>query len=123
MNTQILYHPQKQQQPEFAVIPWSEYQRLCKQAAEQITRPADESDNDYLDFDLAHYITNPIRRLRVKAGCTQSHIAKTLGVSQAYIAKIEHEDYQPTPELIERIKSALETRITDTKKPETRSGF
>jgi ribosome-binding protein aMBF1 (putative translation factor) len=44
---------------------------------------------DYAPFVLDEYVSNPVALARIKAGLTQSELAKRLGVSQPYIAKLE----------------------------------
>ena len=61
---------------------------------------------DYDAFDPADYVDNPIALARIKAGITQESLAKKMGVTQAYISKIEAQD-QVTAKLLQKIKMAL----------------
>ncbi|WP_019895365.1 helix-turn-helix transcriptional regulator [Hydrogenovibrio halophilus] len=97
MNAQIIFDPEGKK-PEYAVIPWEEYQRLVTQDA----TPEDE----LIAFDVADYIDNPIKSARIKANLTQVQLAERLGVSQAYIGKIERASYKPTDRLVERVNKA-----------------
>jgi ribosome-binding protein aMBF1 (putative translation factor) len=45
--------------------------------------------SDYAPFVLDEYVSNPVALARIKAGLTQSELAKRLAVSQPYIAKLE----------------------------------
>lgn len=45
---------------------------------------------------------NPVSLARIKAGLTQEELAEHLGVSQAYISKIENQSKTPL-KLIEKI--------------------
>lgn len=61
---------------------------------------------DYVAFDLADYVDNPIALARIKAGITQEALAKKMGATQAYISKIEKQD-QVTVKLLHKVKMAL----------------
>jgi ribosome-binding protein aMBF1 (putative translation factor) len=50
---------------------------------------AKTTNSDYAAFVLDEYVSNPVALARIKAGLTQSELAKRLGVSQPYIAKLE----------------------------------
>jgi len=47
------------------------------------------------------------RIVRARGSLSQRHLAKTVGVSAAYISRIEHGDRVPTLQLLERIAEAL----------------
>lgn len=98
MSTQIIYD-QSGKNPEFAVIPWDEYQRLIHQDS--------ADDEEFIPFDVADYIDNPIKAMRVKANLTQVQLAKLMDVSQAYIGKIERAGHTPTDKLLKRIEQAI----------------
>lgn len=65
--------------------------------------------NDYIAFDPADYVDNPIALARIKAGITQEELAKRMKVSQAYISKIECLD-KTTAKLLHKVKMALEKK-------------
>jgi DNA-binding XRE family transcriptional regulator len=96
MQTQIIYNGNNQ--PAYAVIPWQDYQRLAA---------LDDDDNEVITFDVANYISNPIKAARIKANWTQTQLADALGVKQSYIAKIEGRNYKPTSDLLARVTGAL----------------
>ena len=62
---------------------------------------------DYTPFDPADYVDNPIALARINAGITQEELAKCMGVTQAYINKIESQD-KVTAKLLKKVKEALE---------------
>lgn len=62
---------------------------------------------NYITFDPADYIDNPIALARIKASMTQEELAKRMGVTQAYISKIESQD-KVTAKLLQKVKIALE---------------
>lgn len=51
-----------------------------------------------------------IRQLRVKAGFTQKKLAELVGVTQAYIAKIESGQADPKLSTLKKILEAIETK-------------
>jgi ribosome-binding protein aMBF1 (putative translation factor) len=65
-----------------------------------------ESKNDYVPFELADYVDNPIALARIHAGITQEALAKRMDVSQAYISKIEGQAVVTT-KLLSKVKKAL----------------
>lgn len=46
----------------------------------------------YEPFDPADFVKNPVALARMKAGIKQIELARRMGVSQAYISKLEHAD-------------------------------
>jgi len=50
-----------------------------------------------------------LKKMREQAGLTQEQLAKTVGITQAHIAKIESEKVNPTLSTINKIMSVLET--------------
>jgi len=65
---------------------------------------------DYVTFDPADYIDNPIALARIKSGITQEELATRIKVSQAYISKIETQD-KVTAKMLQKVKTALERGI------------
>ncbi|MGB6977176.1 MAG: helix-turn-helix transcriptional regulator [Gammaproteobacteria bacterium] len=61
---------------------------------------------DYVPFELVDYVDNPIALARIKAHITQEELAKRMGVSQAYISKIERQT-KVTPKLLLKVKKCL----------------
>lgn len=55
---------------------------------------------------LENYVDSPIALARIKAKVTQKELAKRLGVTQAYISKVEHQT-KVTPKLLVKVKAAL----------------
>ncbi len=63
-------------------------------------------ETDYVSFDPADYVDNPVALARINAGLTQKELAKHLRVTQAYVSKIENQ-HNITPKLLKKIKDAL----------------
>jgi len=52
-----------------------------------------------------------LRWARKRARLTQAELARRVGMSQPAIARLEHPDYNPTLDLLERVAQALGTRL------------
>lgn len=89
-------------QPEYILLPIKVYVTL-RPAIEKVLA---EKEDVYLPFDVEDYIDNPITLARIKAHLTQQELAKLMGVSQAYISKIERQT-QVTPKLLNKVNHAL----------------
>jgi len=50
-----------------------------------------------------------IKKMREEVGMTQEQLAKTVGITQAHVAKIENEKVNPTLSTINKIMSVLDT--------------
>ena len=74
----------------------------------------DRNKSDYVFFDPADYVDNPIALARIKAGITQEELAKRMQVSQAYISKIERQD-RVTLKLLNKVKAALAKSVQNWK--------
>ncbi len=60
-----------------------------------------------VDVPLALSAKIAVRRARCDAGLTQAQLAKRIGVSQQQIARLEHPDYNPTLDTLEKVAAAL----------------
>jgi ribosome-binding protein aMBF1 (putative translation factor) len=88
---------------EYVLLPITVYQSLREEIEEELIH---HNDADYVPFDAADYIDNPIALARIKSRMTQEELAKRLQVSQAYISKIEAQK-KVTPKLLERVNQVL----------------
>ncbi len=52
-----------------------------------------------------------IRWARLRAGLTQADLAKRAGLTQPMIARLEHPDWNPTIETLEKVAKALGARL------------
>ena len=88
--------------PEYVLLPIAVYNRLKLEIKSIIINP----DDDYETFDVKDYVENPVALARIKSHITQAELARLLGVSQAYISKIENQE-TVSPKLLERVNKAL----------------
>lgn len=88
---------------------WNEYTNgvRSQQIKKRMTKT--KSKTDYVTFDLADYVDNPIALARIKAGITQEELANRMDVTQAYISKIETQD-KITAKMLQKVKVALEKK-------------
>ncbi len=92
---------------EYVLLPITVYQSLQNEIAQALAKPRTLAEEDaYLPFVLEDYIDNPVALARMQADATQQELARRLGVTQAYISKVERQE-KVTPRLLERVRSAL----------------
>ena len=89
---------------EYILLPIKIYVALRHEITETMKKTEDK--NEYIAFDPADYVDNPIALARIQAKITQAELAQQMGVSQAYISKIEKQD-KVTPKLLNKVKLAL----------------
>ncbi len=66
-----------------------------------------DQEEDYVDFDPADYVDNPVALARIKAQVKQIDLARHMKVTQSYIFKLEHAD-QVSDEAWQKVKAALQ---------------
>lgn len=64
---------------------------------------------DYIEFNPADYVDNPIALARIQAGLTQEELATRMAVIQAYISKIEAQ-HKVTAKIPQKVKIAFEKK-------------
>lgn len=89
---------------EYVLLPINIYNALRDQIKERMKK--NKSKSDYVTFDPADYVDNPIALARIKAGITQEELADRMKVTQAYISKIERQD-SVTTKMLQKVKTAL----------------
>lgn len=89
---------------EYVLLPIHIYNSMRDQINERMSKI--KSNNEYVTFDPADYVDNPIALVRIKAGITQKTLAKRMKVSQAYISKIEAQD-KVTAKMLQKVQAAL----------------
>ena len=94
--------------PEFVLIPVAVYNALREQIEDELAglEAAADKGGDYVPFEASDYVDNPVALARMNAGLTQKELAKRLGVSQAYVSKIERQT-KVTPKLVSKVKRAI----------------
>src|SRR3989304_7381581 len=114
MNTTLQTIKNTSGNPEYVLLPIMVYKNLKK----NIDRMVDQCipQNDYVDFDPSNFIKNKIALTRMKAKITQASLAKSLNVSQAYISKIENDEYKVTGKLFLKINDVIEKLAKELKK-------
>jgi len=86
---------------EYVLLPVGIYNELRLEIKEKM-----KSASDYIVFDVADYVENPVALARINACMTQEELAKRMNVTQAYISKIECQD-RVTAKLLKRVEDAL----------------
>ncbi len=89
---------------EYVLLPITVYQALRHQITEQL-KQANE-DLEYEVFDPSDYIDNPVALARMQASITQKELAKLMGVTQAYVSKIENQE-KVTAKMIQKVAKAI----------------
>jgi len=92
---------------EYVLLPINIYNALRDQIKERMKKI--KSKANYVAFDPADYVDNPIALARIKFGITQEELAERMNVTQAYISKIETQD-KVTAKMLQKVKSALEKK-------------
>lgn len=118
MSEQVIYN--KKGEPEFAVVPYREYERL-KTTAEMVRDVAafDEaikSGEDVLPEKLVKRLIkggNPIRVWREYRDLTQPTLAEAAGISAAYLSQIESGARQGSLDVLRAIAKGLGVDMDD----------
>jgi DNA-binding XRE family transcriptional regulator len=75
-------------------------------AAEAHRVLADPVEGKLVPFDVARYISNPMKAARIKAELSQEELAVRMGVSQAYVSKLE-KARKVSPKVLHQVSLAL----------------
>ena len=102
MNLQVIKSVEGKD--EYVLLPISIYKALSEQIQARMKKIKNKID--YVAFDPADYVDNPIALARIKAGLTQEELARHMKVTQAYISKIEAQD-KVTVKMLQKVKIAL----------------
>jgi DNA-binding XRE family transcriptional regulator len=120
MSVQVIA---KNGQPEWAVVPFEEYERLVADA---------EMLADIRDFDQAKQQLaageelipsevvfarldgeNPLRVWREYRGLTQQKLADLAGISNSYLSQLEADKRKGTPDVLARLAEVMNLTIDD----------
>ena len=119
MNVQII---EKNGKPEWAVIPFSEYEKL-QEALEDAEDIKDIETNlkaiqDGTEIAIPSEVTfaildgtNPIRAWREYKHIKMNELAKNVGISSAYLSQIENNKRNPTIDKLKNIAKELGINI------------
>ncbi|HIC73956.1 MAG TPA: XRE family transcriptional regulator, partial [Candidatus Marinimicrobia bacterium] len=66
----------------------------------------DPEEGQITDFDFADHVRNPVHLARLRAGVTQKELAQKMGVSQAYVSKLERSEHV-TPKAMKKVMEHL----------------
>lgn len=126
MKVQII---EKDGQPEWAVLPFEEYQRLVEQAEMlQDIQDYDEAraalaagEEELIPAAVTYALLegeNPVRVWREYRGLTQQQLANAAGISKPYLSQLESGQRKGTVEVMARIARALNVSLDDLVTPE-----
>ncbi|MBF0255919.1 MAG: helix-turn-helix domain-containing protein [Gammaproteobacteria bacterium] len=114
MTTQII---ERAGQPEYAVVPWAEYQVLKDDAesfhelasAARLSSAIDAGEETYPDSLVERLLSgeNPITVWREYRGLSCAALADTLGISSSILAQIENGKGELTPPQQKAMAKAL----------------
>ncbi len=120
MSVQVI---EKDGKPEWAVIPYEEYERLVEAAemfqdirAYDEAREAIAQGEELVPSEVTYAILdggNPIRVWREYRGLTQQQLAEAAGISVPYLSQIESGKRQGSPEVLAAIAKALGLSLDD----------
>ena len=121
MNVQII---KKNGQPEWAVLPFEEYQRLVEQAEMlQDMRDYDEikaaivsGTEELIPSEVTYALLdgkNPIRVWREYRGLTQQQVAAQAGISKPYLSQLESGQRKGSTDVLTAIARVLQVSLDD----------
>jgi len=89
---------------EYVLLPVNIYKLLREEINNALNKKY--SKDDYVPFELADYVDNPVAFARINASMTQRELAKRMEVTQAYISKLEAQD-EVTAKVLKKVQAAL----------------
>jgi DNA-binding XRE family transcriptional regulator len=120
MNAQVI---EKDGKPEWAVIPYEEYERLVEEAemlqdirAYDEVKKAIEEGEELIPGEVTYAILdgeNPIRVWRDYRGLTQQQLAEAAGISVPYLSQIESGKRKGTTGILSAIAEVLGLSLDD----------
>ena len=107
--------------PEYAVLEYSEYERLVAAAEDGAdvaaleALDADDTEEDLPDEMVTRLLAgdNPIRVWREHRGMTGRRLAEAVDIQQSYISQIETGRREGTIDVLRRIATALGVTLDD----------
>lgn len=120
MNIQVI---QKEGKPEWAVIPYKEYDRLIKNSEllrdirdYDLAKDAIKKGEELIPSEVTYAILdgkNPIKIWRQHRSFSQQALAKTAGISKAYLSQLESGARQGTTQVLKKLAKALDISLDD----------
>ena len=120
MSVQVI---KKNGKPEWAVVPYEDYQRLLEEAEMlQDIREYDEAKlsiakgEELIPSEVTYAILdgkNPIRVWREYRGMTQQAVAEKAGISKPYLSQLESGQRKGTTEVLSAVAKALNVSLDD----------
>jgi DNA-binding XRE family transcriptional regulator len=120
MTIQVI---EKNGKPEWAVIPYEEYQRLLEESEmlEDIqdydeARLSIANGEELIPSEVTYTILdgeNPIKVWREHRGMTQQQAAEKAGISKAYLSQLESGQRKGTTQVLRSIAKALDVSLDD----------
>jgi len=121
MSVQVI---EKNGVPEYAVIPYKEYQRLVEQAEEaqdladaEAAVRAIEAGEETVPEDVVERLLSgeehPIKVWREYRGLTQEALGERAGVGKSYISQLEARSKSGSPRVIKALAGALGVDMDD----------
>ena len=126
MSVQII---EKNGQPEWAVLPYEEYQRLVAEAEmlqdirdyDEVKLALAQGDEELIPREVTYALLdgeNPIRVWREYRGLTQRQVAGEAGISKPYLSQLESGQRNGTAEVLVAVAKALDVSLDDLVMPE-----
>jgi len=121
MNVQVIERDGK---PEYAVVPYDEWQRLLELAeeaedirdAEQAMRELENGEDELISGEMVARLLDgepPVRVWREYCGLTQAQLAERAGVTQGAVAQIESGKRRGSVDLLRKLAAALAVDVDD----------
>ena len=121
MNAQVI---EKDGKPEWAVLPFAEYQRLLAdaemlhdiQAYDEVKQALAVGEEELIPNTVLQQLlngTSPIRVWREYRALTQAELAAAAGISTAYLSQLESGKRIGTADVLSRIAQSLNLAVDD----------
>lgn len=97
-----------QGEPEYVLIPFAVYRALREDIDDELAGLEALADKagEAMPFRAEDYVSNPVALARIKARTTQTELATRMGVTQAYVSKLEAQT-KVTVKTLEKVAMAL----------------
>ncbi len=92
MNVQVIM---RDGEPDYAVLPWAEYQALLKAAGRSAAAPSSASAQESAAKPAATPTLSQLAQLREAKGLSPEQLARAVGISPHYLGMIERGEREP----------------------------